>query len=72
MDFFFWGGRKDESQPEGPIIRAEAQRVKAAGDGVQGKGRPLPWVGKFSIFDLARRVFRPLFHEFVVFQRCFE
>ena len=45
----FGGGRKYESQPEGPILRAEARRAKAAGDGVQGKGRPLP-LGR-KIFD---------------------
>ena len=32
----------DESQPEGPIIRAEAQKAKAA---------PFPWVWKFSILE---------------------
>ena len=46
---FFRGGRKYESQLEGPIIRAEARRAKAAGDEVQGKGRLLP-LGR-KIFD---------------------
>ena len=40
-NFFLGGGQNEKSQPEGPIIRAEARRAKAAGDGV----------GKFSIFE---------------------
>ena len=34
---FFGGGQKEVARPEGPIIRAEARRAKAAGDGFWGR-----------------------------------
>ena len=43
--------RGAQARPKGPRIRAEARRAEAAGDGVQGRGVPFPWVRKFLIFE---------------------